>query len=160
MAMPSHVWNGLGISALVMVLDQLSKWVIVSLVMTPPIQIELTSFFNLVLTYNRGVSFGMFSNGTDTGKWLLIGVALVILSFLFRWLFQSNRLFIVIALGLIIGGAIGNVIDRVLVGAVVDFLDFHAFGYHWPAFNVADTAIFIGAIGLVFESIFSKDYPT
>jgi signal peptidase II len=76
---------------------------------------------------------------------------------LIHWLFQSIRLFSAIALGLIIGGAMGNVIDRVLVGAVVDFLDFHAFGYHWPAFNVADTGIFIGAICLVFESFFSKD---
>jgi signal peptidase II len=119
--------------------------------------LELTSFFNIVLTYNQGISFGMLSNGTDAGKWLLVCVALIISGVLVRWLFQSNRLFSVIALGLIIGGAMGNVIDRVLVGAVVDFLDFHAFGYHWPAFNVADTAISIGAIGLVLESLFSKD---
>jgi signal peptidase II len=155
--MPKHVQNGLGLSVLVMALDQLSKWAIVAHIMNPPMQLELTSFFNLVLTYNQGISFGMLSNGTDAGKWLLVCVALIISGVLVRWLFQSNRLFSVIALGLIIGGAMGNVIDRVLVGAVVDFLDFHAFGYHWPAFNVADTAIFIGAIGLVLESLFSKD---
>jgi signal peptidase II len=155
--MPKHVRNGLALSILVIVLDQLSKWIIVAHVMNPPIQIELTSFFNLVLTHNRGVSFGLFSTGTDAGKWVLVSVALIISGFLIHWLIQSNRLFSVIALGLIIGGAIGNVIDRFLVGAVVDFLDFHAFGYHWPAFNVADTAITIGAIGLVFESFFSKD---
>ncbi len=154
--MPKHVWNGLGLSILVMAIDQLSKWVIVGHVMNPPKQIELTSFFNLVLTHNQGISFGMFSNGTDAGKWMLVSVALIILGFLTRWLFQSNHLFSVIALGLIIGGAMGNVIDRVMVGAVVDFLDFHAFGYHWPAFNVADTAIFIGAIGLVLESFFDN----
>jgi signal peptidase II len=155
--MPKHVWSGLGLSVLVMALDQLSKWIIVAYVMNPPIKKELTSFFNLVLTHNRGVSFGMFSTGTDTGKWVLIGVALIITGFLIRWLFQSNSLFNVIALGLIIGGAMGNVIDRFLVGAVVDFLDFHAFGHHWPAFNVADAAIFVGAISLVFESFFSKE---
>jgi signal peptidase II len=155
--MPKHVQNGLGLSVLVMALDQLSKWAIVAHIMNPPMQLELTSFFNIVLTYNQGISFGMLSNGTDAGKWLLVCVALIISGVLVRWLFQSNRLFSVIALGLIIGGAMGNVIDRVLVGAVVDFLDFHAFGYHWPAFNVADTAIFIGAIGLVLESLFSKD---
>lgn len=155
--MPKHVWSGLGLSVLVMALDQLSKWVIVAYVMNPPIKKELTSFFNLVLTHNRGVSFGMFSTGTDTGKWVLIGVALIITGFLTRWLFQSNSLFNVIALGLIIGGAMGNVIDRFLVGAVVDFLDFHAFGHHWPAFNVADAAIFVGAISLVFESFLSKE---
>ena len=102
----------------------------------------------------------MFSNGTDAGKWTLVSVALVILGFLIRWLFQSNSLFNVIALGLIIGGAMGNVIDRFLVGAVVDFLDFHAFGHHWPAFNVADAAIFVGAISLVFESFLSKEEAT
>ena len=158
--MPKHVWSGLGLSVLVMALDQLSKWIIVAYVMNPPIKKELTSFFNLVLTHNRGVSFGMFSTGTDTGKWVLIGVALIITGFLIRWLFQSNSLFNVIALGLIIGGAMGNVIDRFLVGAVVDFLDFHAFGHHWPAFNVADAAIFVGAISLVFESFFSKEDAT
>ena len=158
--MPKHVWSGLGLSVLVMALDQLSKWIIVAYVMNPPIKKELTSFFNLVLTHNRGVSFGMFSTGTDTGKWVLIGVALIITGFLIRWLFQSNSLFNVIALGLIIGGAMGNVIDRVLVGAVVDFLDFHAFGHHWPAFNVADAAIFVGAISLVFESFLSKEEAT
>ena len=155
--MPKHVWSGLGLSVLVMALDQLSKWIIVAYVMNPPIKKELTSFFNLVLTHNRGVSFGMFSTGTDTGKWVLIGVALIITGFLIRWLFQSNSLFNVIALGLIIGGAMGNVIDRFLVGAVVDFLDFHAFGHHWPAFNVADAAITVGAISLVFESFLSKE---
>jgi signal peptidase II len=158
--MPKHVWSGLGLSVLVMALDQLSKWIIVAYVMNPPIKKELTSFFNLVLTHNRGVSFGMFSTGTDTGKWVLIGVALIITGFLIRWLFQSNNLFNVIALGLIIGGAMGNVIDRFLVGAVVDFLDFHAFGHHWPAFNVADAAIFVGAISLVFESFLSKEEAT
>jgi len=160
LAMPKHVWSGLGLSVLVMALDQLSKWIIVAYVMNPPIKKELTSFFNLVLTHNRGVSFGMFSTGTDTGKWVLIGVALIITGFLIRWLFQSNSLFNVIALGLIIGGAMGNVIDRFLVGAVVDFLDFHAFGHHWPAFNVADAAIFVGAISLVFESFISKEEAT
>ena len=151
--MPKHVQSGLGLSVLVMALDQLSKWVIVTHIMNPPMQLELTSFFNLVLTH----SFGMLSAGTDARKWLLVFFALIISGVLVRWLFQSNHLFSVIALGLIIGGAMGNVIDRVLVGAVVDFLDFHAFGYHWPAFNVADTAISIGAVGLVFESLFRKD---
>jgi signal peptidase II len=138
-------------------LDQLSKWIIVAHVMNPPVQIEVTSFFNLVLTHNRGVSFGMFAAGSELGKWILVGLALMISGFLVRWLFQSSSPFSIIALGLILGGAVGNVIDRVLIGAVVDFLDFHAFGTHWPAFNVADTTIFLGAAGLIFESFFSKD---
>ena len=155
--MPKHVWQGLGLATLVAALDQLSKWFIVAQIMNPPVQIEVTSFFNLVLAYNRGISFGMFAAGSELGKWMLVGLALVISGFLLRWLFQSSRPYSIIALGLILGGAVGNVIDRVLVGAVVDFLDFHAFGTHWPAFNVADTTIFLGAAGLIFESFFSKD---
>ena len=157
MQMSKHVWQGLGLAALVAALDQLSKWVIVAHVMNPPVQIEVTSFFNLVLAHNRGVSFGMFAAGSELGKWILVGLALMISGFLVRWLFQSSSPFSIIALGLILGGAVGNVIDRVLIGAVVDFLDFHAFGTHWPAFNVADTTIFLGAAGLIFESFFSKD---
>jgi signal peptidase II len=157
MQMSKHVWQGLGLAALVAALDQLSKWIIVAHVMNPPVQIEVTSFFNLVLAHNRGVSFGMFAAGSELGKWILVGLALMISGFLVRWLFQSSSPFSIIALGLILGGAVGNVIDRVLVGAVVDFLDFHAFGTHWPAFNVADTTIFLGAAGLIFESFFSKD---
>ena len=157
MQMSKHVWQGLGLAALVAALDQLSKWIIVAHVMNPPVQIEVTSFFNLVLTHNRGVSFGMFAAGSELGKWFLVGLALMISGFLVRWLFQSSSPFSIIALGLILGGAVGNVIDRVLIGAVVDFLDFHAFGTHWPAFNVADTTIFLGAAGLIFESFFSKD---
>jgi signal peptidase II len=157
MQMSKHVWQGLGLAALVAALDQLSKWIIVAHVMNPPVQIEVTSFFNLVLAHNRGVSFGMFAAGSELGKWILVGLALMISGFLVRWLFQSSSPFSIIALGLILGGAVGNVIDRVLVGAVVDFLDFHAFGTHWPAFNVADTTIFLGAAGLIFESFLSKD---
>ena len=157
MQMSKHVWQGLGLAALVAALDQLSKWIIVAHVMNPPVQIEVTSFFNLVLAHNRGVSFGMFAAGSELGKWILVGLELMISGFLVRWLFQSSSPFSIIALGLILGGAVGNVIDRVLIGAVVDFLDFHAFGTHWPAFNVADTTIFLGAAGLIFESFFSKD---
>ena len=157
MQMSKHVLQGLGLAALVAALDQLSKWIIVAHVMNPPVQIEVTSFFNLVLAHNRGVSFGMFAAGSELGKWILVGLALMISGFLVRWLFQSSSPFSIIALGLILGGAVGNVIDRVLIGAVVDFLDFHAFGTHWPAFNVADTTIFLGAAGLIFESFFSKD---
>lgn len=157
--MPKHFQNGLGLAALVMALDQASKWWIVDVVMAPPRIIEVTPFFNLVLTHNRGVSFGMFAADSHMGSWVLVGLALVISAFLVRWLYQTTQVIGVIALGLIIGGALGNVIDRVYIGAVVDFLDLHAFGYHWPAFNVADSAIFLGAAGLIFESFTGKDEP-
>ena len=155
--MPKLFVKGMGLAALIVLFDQASKWWIVEVVMNPPHAIEVTSFFNIVLAHNRGVSFGLFAAGSDTGKWVLVGVALLISAFLVRWLWQSSHGLTATALGLIIGGAIGNVIDRVLLGAVVDFLDFHALGYHWPAFNIADTAIFIGAAGIILESFFVKD---
>ncbi len=157
--MPKQFRQGIGLAALVMALDQASKWWVVEVVMSPPRVIEITPFFNLVLTHNRGVSFGLFPAGSHLESWILIGLALVISAFLLRWLYQTKHRLGVIALGLIIGGALGNVIDRMLIGAVVDFLDFHAFNYHWPAFNVADSAIFLGAMGLICDSFFSKDDP-
>jgi signal peptidase II len=85
---------------------------------------------------------------------VLVAVALVIVTVLMIWLSKTDRLRLGLALGLVIGGAIGNVIDRLRFGAVFDFLDVHAFGFHWPAFNVADSAITVGALALVADSLF------
>jgi len=117
---------------------------------------EVTSFFNLVMTCNRGVSFGMFNRESDYGPLLLTGLAVVIIIALSVWLWRATTRTSVLALGMIIGGAAGNVVDRVRFGAVVDFLDFHAFGYHWPAFNIADSAVCVGAAILVLESLFTR----
>jgi len=151
----NNLVRGLGLAALVTFLDQLSKWWILTSVMQPPRSIEVLPFFNLVLTHNRGVSFGLFAAGSETGKWMLVGLALVITAFLVHWLYKATTGWNVLSLGMIIGGAIGNVVDRVRFGAVVDFLDFHAFDYHWPAFNLADVGIAIGAAILIIESLFS-----
>ncbi|MEK9723028.1 MAG: signal peptidase II [Rhodospirillaceae bacterium] len=151
---PRHLLWGGGLAALVLVLDQASKWWIVEHVMRPPRMIEVTGFFNLVLGHNRGVSFGLFHNDADAGRWILSLLALAICAALVVWMWRSREVFVAAALGLIVGGAIGNVVDRMTVGAVVDFLDFHAAGYHWPAFNVADIAITGGAVGLVWDSVF------
>jgi len=145
---------GITLALAVLVLDQASKWWILHQVMQPPRAIEVTSFFNLVLAWNRGVSFGMFSSANAYGPLLLTGLALAIVLALGVWLYKVETRFSALALGLIIGGAIGNVIDRVQFGAVVDFLDFHLMGYHWPAFNVADSAICVGAAMLILESLF------
>ncbi|MHA1598954.1 MAG: signal peptidase II [Alphaproteobacteria bacterium] len=135
-------------------LDQISKWWIVESVMRPPHVIEVTPFFNIVLAWNRGVSFGMFNNDADGAQWLLSGVAMVIVTVLLVWLWRCENRLLATAIGLIVGGAVGNVIDRMNYGAVVDFLDFYAAGFHWPAFNVADSAIFVGAAVLVLDSLF------
>lgn len=141
-------------------LDQLSKWAILAHVMQPPRQIEVTGFFNLVLAWNRGISFGMFGGGA-LPAWVLALLALAIVAGLGTWLWRAGRGWVVMGIGLIIGGAVGNVIDRFRFGAVADFLDFHLMGYHWPAFNVADMGITVGAAILVLDSLFTApDRPT
>ncbi len=110
--------------------------------------IEVTPFFNLVEIWNHGISFGMFKE-LAYGQWLLSGFSLAItavLIFLFR---QTNDRVSAVAYSLIIGGAMGNVVDRLRFGAVADYLDFHLFNYHWPAFNVTDVAI-VSGVFLIF----------
>lgn len=149
--------RGLGVAAGVFVLDQLTKYWILEHVMAPPRVIELTPFFNLVLTWNKGVSFGLFNDHSDYGPLLLTILALAISAGLLVWMRKAEDLLTAAALGLIVGGALGNVIDRVRFGAVTDFLDFHAFGYHWPAFNVADSGVCVGAAILIGSSLFRRD---
>ena len=158
--------QGLILAAALIVADQISKWWIVEKVMRPdgvtdtpffsPVFIELTPFFNLVMTWNRGVSFGIFNNGGPWNALALSALSIVIVVGLLVWLSKAQGRLISLALGAIIGGALGNVIDRVRWGAVADFLDVHAFGWHWPAFNLADSAITVGAILLVLDSLFSR----
>jgi signal peptidase II len=151
---------GLGIAALVAVLDQLSKWWVVEVVMNPPRTIEVTPFFNLVMGWNRGVSFGLFNTDSPVTAWLLPAVAVVIVVVLTAWLIRVDRLVLGAALGFIIGGAVGNIVDRLRFGAVADFLDFHAIGVHWPAFNLADAMITVGAAVLIFDSLFVRAEPS
>lgn len=145
---------GLILAAVLVVLDQLSKWWILEIVMQPPRVVEVTPFFNLVLAWNRGVSFGMFSSESAYGPWLLAGLAAVIVLGLTFWLARADSRLQAVAMGMIIGGAIGNVIDRLRFGAVVDFLDFYAAGFHFWAFNVADSAISVGVALLLLDALF------
>ena len=146
---------GLAIAALTVTLDQASKWWLLDLMGRDPRVIEVTPFFNLVLGLNRGVSFGMFDSA-ELGPWPLLFLAAAITVGLLVWLAKAGQRWTATALGMIIGGAIGNAIDRVRFGGVVDFLDFHAFGRHWPAFNVADSAICIGVIMILVESLLAR----
>ena len=147
---------GIWTAAFVAACDQLSKSIILAIVMQPPRVIEITEFFNFVLVWNRGVSFGMLQSASIWGPILLGAVTVGIIVLLFSWLREAKTRLCVIALGLVIGGALGNLIDRVLHQAVVDFLDFHIGGYHWPAFNVADSAITVGVICIIYESLFER----
>ncbi len=149
----------LGLIAAVMaiVTDQLSKYLVLNYVVDEYSAIALTPFFNVVRAWNTGVSFSMFNNGGMTGIVGLTVVALVIVAFLLNWLRKENSKTVQVALGLIIGGAIGNVIDRVRLGAVFDFLDFHLGGSHWPAFNAADSFICIGAMMIIVHGLWFNE---
>ncbi len=145
---------GLIIVFLVFTLDQATKWWIVTEVMNPPRFIPVFPSFNLVMGWNKGISFGIFDTASPPNQWLLIGLALIIVAVLLVWLKRADSRLISVALGMIIGGALGNVMDRIHHGAVADFLDFYVGNFHWPAFNVADAGITIGVIVLVLESFF------
>lgn len=145
---------GIMIALTIAILDQLSKWWIVEKVMQPPQVIPVTSFFNIVMGWNRGVSFGMFASDSPYNQWFLSALAISVAIGLTVWLWKNDNLLIATALGLVIGGAIGNAIDRLRFGAVADFLDFFIANYHWPAFNVADIGISCGAALLIFDSLF------
>jgi signal peptidase II len=139
---------GLTVALVLLGLDQLTKWAALHLLDLPARPIAVTPFFNLVMVWNRGVSFGMLDRLGAVAPWLLSGLALAVVIGLLFWLRRSENAMMAIGLGLVIGGALGNVIDRLRYGAVVDFLDFHLAGWHWPAFNLADAGICVGA-GLI-----------
>lgn len=118
-----------------------------------PLPVPVLPVFNLVLTFNRGVSFGMFSQMQDWMPLALTVMTSLIALLMLVWLLRAENALTGLALGFIIGGAAGNIIDRVRRGAVTDFLDFHIGPSHWPAFNVADSSIFIGVVILTLLSI-------
>jgi len=147
---------GVPIAIAALALDQLTKWLILGVVMNPPQDIEVTPFFRLVLAWNRGISFSLFRSDSPSGPWIFVGIALVVVLGLVVWLARLDRAWPAAALGLIIGGAIGNVVDRIRFGAVVDFLYFHLEEYYWPAFNIADSAITVGVTLLVLDGLFGR----
>lgn len=163
MANNKHVFNTtgnsrgllpwLGIAAVVILLDQISK-IAIAKTFSYGESHTLTSFFNLVLVYNQGAAFSFLAAETGWQRYLFtalgIGAALFIVYLLKKH--AGQRMFSW-ALSLVLGGAVGNVIDRVLYGHVIDFLDFHLRGWHWPAFNVADSAICVGAVLFVLDEL-------
>jgi signal peptidase II len=147
---------GLGVAALVVVLDQAGKAAILARFAADGLddRIRVTTFFNLVLTFNRGVSFGLFNAAGGTGNALVFSlVAGAIVLGLVWWLGRATSPLLAVAIGMIIGGAVGNVVDRIRLGEVVDFLDFHIGSWHWPAFNLADSAICLGVAALLLDGL-------
>ncbi len=147
------MWRWLLLAGGVVALDQAGKFVAVA-ALAGKSPVEVTPFFNLVLVYNRGAAFSFLAGAGGWQRELFTAIA-VIASLWIVWLLRRypQQTLFCLALGLVLGGAVGNVIDRVMIGAVVDFLDFHAYGWHWPAFNVADSAITCGAVLLVWDGL-------
>ncbi len=142
------------LASVVVILDQWSKWAITH-AMAYGASVEVLPFFNLVLVHNKGAAFSFLSGASGWQREFFIAVAVVAIAWVVYLLRKhpQQKLFC-FGLGLILGGALGNVIDRVWIGAVVDFLDFHAAGHHFPAFNVADSAITCGAAALIWDALF------
>ncbi len=147
---------GLGLALAVVIVDQGVKAWLMELIFLLPRQIEITPFFNLTPVWNRGVTFGLLSQDNPLAPWVFSALALVVVGYLLSWLARTRDRLLRIAIPLVIGGAIGNVIDRTRFGAVADFLDFHAFGWHFLVFNLADSAITIGAGLLILHALFQR----
>ncbi len=151
----------LALATFVVLLDQASKaWVLASFRYME--SLVVTPFFNLVLVYNSGAAFSFLAGAGGWQKWFFVVLALGISLWLLSLLRQhAGERLLPLALSLILGGAIGNVIDRLRFDAVVDFLDLHLAGYHWPAFNVADSAITVGVLLMLWHQIrYGKDTET
>ncbi len=145
---------GAGVAAAVFAADRLSKWLILDVWDLGGARHAVAPFLDVVVVWNTGVSFGMLQSRSSLAPLLLSGLALVIVAALAVWLRRAENRVVAGGLGLVIGGALGNTFDRLTFGAVLDFLDFHAAGYHWPAFNVADSAIVAGAAALLYDGLF------
>ena len=154
---------GLLIAAAVLALDQAVKalflyglnWIASrsGLTLQP---IEVTPFFDFVMVWNQGISYGLLQATSDFQRWILTFFAVGVIGFLIWWLRGVKDLRLAQAIGLIVGGAVGNVIDRILYGAVADFFHLHAFGYSWYVFNIADVAVVLGVAVMGFDLAISE----
>ncbi len=145
---------GIGMALAILVADQISKWWVLEVFDLPArVSVPVLPFLNLTMVWNRGITFGLLSSDSGWGAALLAAVALGVVAALTVWLWQAERMAVALALGAVAGGAVGNVIDRIAYGAVVDFLHAHAGGWSWYVFNVADAAIVCGVGLLLLDSL-------
>jgi signal peptidase II len=150
---------GLVAAAVTVVLDQLTKlWLIFAFDLGSKGLVPIAPMLDLVLTWNTGISYGLFQQDSEFGRWVLFAVKLAAVLLLSVWLARAGSRLTAVALGLIIGGAIGNAVDRLLYGAVADFVLFHVttenWQFRWYVFNLADAAIVAGVVGLLYETVF------
>jgi signal peptidase II len=152
--------RGLLVIPFALAVDQMTKaWALVALSPAYGEGITVLPILRLRLGFNTGVSFGMFSESAADAVWLLVGVKLAIIAVLIGWLGRTRSGTEALGIGLVIGGALGNLIDRVHLGAVVDFLDAHYAGWHWPTFNVADVAIVLGVLLIFLVGLRAQPAP-
>jgi len=145
---------GIALAAIVFVLDQITKYaVLYGLDLALRGKIYVTPFMDFVLAMNRGISYGLFPQDGEFGRWFLFAVKIAASVLFFLWMRRASSLLVAAALGLLIGGALGNALDRAVQGAVVDFVALHAFGFRWYVFNLADAAIVAGVIGLLYDTL-------
>lgn len=152
----SHSLTGASLAAATVLCDQLHKAWMIQLFDGSRNKIAVTPFFDLVLVWNRGVSYGLLKQDSDAGRWALTGFALAAALALIFWLARLQTRLAASAVGLIIGGALGNAIDRLHYGAVADIFSFHVAGFNWYVFNLADAAIVAGVGGLLYNSLKSS----
>ena len=148
------------LSALIVVLlDQVSKWFMVAHLEPHQAHSVIPGFFNLVLVRNKGMAFGILGQSrSHLAAYLLMGATLaaIVVIVVFFWRARKDQKWLTVGLALILGGAVGNLADRIRLGFVIDFLDFSVKGYHWPAFNLADSAVTIGALWLLLNLVLGK----
>ncbi len=144
---------GLQVALATLVLDQASKLYLLFVQDLPRTQpITLAPFLEFVVVWNRGISYGLFQQESDLGRWMLVALSVAASIWLTLWLWRTPYRFLAAGLGLIVGGAVGNAIDRVAYGAVFDFVHIHVGSFSWYVFNVADAAIVAGVVGLLYDS--------
>lgn len=152
--MRAHVRLGMAIAAVILVGDQFSKFLVLhGMELGLGERHVVAPFVDLVLTYNRGISYGLFQQDGEFGRWFLVVLKLAAAGLFAFWMARSQSRLVAASLGLLIGGAIGNAFDRMVYGAVVDFVSLHALGWRWYVFNLADTAIVAGVLGLLYDAV-------
>ncbi len=153
MTITSYTKLGAGLAAITFAVDQGHKWWMLgpfNIAERQPVRVA--PFFDLVLAWNRGVSYGWFATSSQTGRWILVAVMASIVAVLAVWLARATDRLTALSLGLLIGGALGNMLDRIIHGAVADFFFFHVGSFQWYVFNLADVAIVAGVAGLLYSS--------
>ena len=136
--------------------DQWSKWAVVNWIEKEQHFIAITSFLNIVLVKNTGVSFGL-GRSLEYAQLLFSVLSILIVCWLLVWAYQAHTFSLIISISLVIGGAIGNIIDRITIGGVIDFIDIYIGPYHWPAFNLADSYIVLGIVALLIDSFLNRN---